>query len=133
MGYGRTLILLTIELLDSLLLSTIYFIIGFFTAIGIDAFFGKFDSYDDQDKSTLRLLLEAIIYTTVLLFFYYIIVTAVNYIPFPFDGIYGFEHSDLKAQSAGVIFVFVLFYYQNYYTDKLTFLHNRIIKETTSS
>jgi hypothetical protein len=115
-----------LKLLDMLVLSVYYFVIGFFIASAIDWFFGKFDSENEEKKSTLWLFIEAIFYTFCLVFVYYIVRNVVERIPFPFDGLYGFRHELVKERSGDVVFVFVLFFYQQYYVNKLKYLHTRL-------
>jgi hypothetical protein len=115
-----------LKLIDMLVLSVYYFVIGFFIASAIDWFFGKFDSENEDKKSTLWLFAEAIFYTFCLVFVYYIVRNVVERIPFPFDGLYGFRHELVKERSGDVVFVFVLFFYQQYYVNKLKYLHTRL-------
>jgi hypothetical protein len=115
-----------LKLLDMLVLSTYYFVIGFFIASAIDWFIGKFDSSDEDKKSTLQLFAEAIFYTFCLVFVFYIVRNVVERIPFPLDGLYGFRHELVKERSGDVVFVFVLFFYQQYYVNKLKYLHTRL-------
>jgi hypothetical protein len=120
--------ILGLKLLDMLLLSVYYFVIGFFIASAIDWFIGKFDSSNEDSKSTLQLFAEAIFYTFCLVFVYYIVRNVVERIPFPFEGLYGFRHELVKEKSGDVVFVFVLFFYQQYYVNKLKYLHTRLQK-----
>lgn len=123
--------ILALKFLDIFLLSTYYFVIGFFIASSIDFIIGKFSSQDDKEKPTWILFLEAIWYTFVLSIIFYIIRNIIERIPFPLDGLYGFQHSRVKERSGDVIFVFILFYFQEYYIKKLHFLHNRLVDEAT--
>jgi hypothetical protein len=126
-GYKTEIIAL--KFLDIFLLSGYYFIAGFFIASAIDFVIGKFSSQDDEIKPTWQLFAEAIWYTFVLLVVFYIVRNIIERIPFPFDGLYGFQHSRVKERTGDVIFVFILFYYQEFYVQKLKFLHNRLVNE----
>jgi hypothetical protein len=119
--------IIALKMVDILLLSVYYFIIGFFIATGTDYIFGKFDSQDDEKKSTLRLFFEAVLYTFILMIIFYIVRNIVERIPFPFEGVYGFRHELVKERGGDVVFVFILFFYQNYYVDKLKYLHQRLL------
>lgn len=103
-----------------------YFLFAFLIASLIDWLVGRFDTKDEDKKPTWQLLLESIVYTFVLVFSFYIVRNIVELIPFPFEGVFGFEHERVKERSGDVVFIFVLFFYQNYYTDKLSFLQKRL-------
>lgn len=115
-----------LKTLDIFLLCTYYFVIAFIIASFIDWLFGRFDVGDEEKKSTVQLFVESVLYTFVLVFMYYIARNIVERIPFPFQGVFGFQHERVKERSGDVVFVFVLFFYQNYYTDKLNFLQKRL-------
>jgi hypothetical protein len=125
MGYRPEIIAL--KFIDIFLLSGYYFVAALVLTAGIDAFIGKFDRKVDEQKSTLRLLGEAILYVFVLLILFYITRNIVERIPFPMEGWFGFQHSRVKERTGDVVFVFVLFYFQKYFTEKMDFLHERIL------
>jgi hypothetical protein len=120
-----------LKFLDILLLSGYYFVAGLLAATLIDFIAGKFSVEQDDQKSTLRLLVEAVLYTFGLLIVFYITRNIIERIPFPFDGAYGFKHSLVKEKSGDIVFVFVLFYFQKYYVEKLQFLHNRLVGQVS--
>ena len=120
-----------LKFLDILLLSGYYFVAGLLAATLIDFIVGKFSAEQDDKKSTLRLFIEAVFYTFGLLIVFYITRNIIERIPFPFDGLYGFKHSLVKERTGDVVFVFVLFYFQKYYVEKLQFLHNRLIGQVS--
>ena len=124
MGYRP--VILGIKFVDIFLLSTYYLIFGISIASFIDVTLGKFISQDEDKKSTVRIFAEAAVYTFALLIIFYIIRNIVERIPFPLDGLYGFQHSRVKERTGDVAFVFILFYFQSYYIKKLVYLHNRI-------
>jgi len=125
MGYRPEIIAL--KFIDIFLLSGYYFVAALILTAGIDAFIGKFDRKVDEQKSTLRLLGEAILYVFLLLILFYITRNIVERIPFPMEGWFGFQHSRVKERTGDVVFVFVLFYFQKYFTEKMDFLHERIL------
>ncbi len=112
---------------DILLLTAYYFVLAFFAATAIDTFLGKYEDAADEQKSTLRLFSEAITHTFLLLVIFYLARNLVDLIPFPFDGVRGFQHSRVKERGGDVVFVFILFFYQDYYTKKLQTLYNRLM------
>ncbi len=122
----RTAILL-LKMFDIFLLTAYYFTLAFIAATTIDTFLGKYEDAEDEKKTTLRLFTEAIIHTFLLLIVFYLARNLVDLIPFPFDGLYGFQHSRVKERGGDVVFVFIVFFYQDYYTKKLQTLYNRLM------
>jgi hypothetical protein len=121
-----------LKMFDILLLTAYYFIIAFFSATTIDKFLGKHEDSNDENKSTARLFIEAILHTFLLLVVYYIARNIVEFIPFPLDGLYGFQHSRVKERGGDVVFVFIIFFYQDYYVKKLQLLYTRLMKSDES-
>ena len=116
-----------LKMLDIFLLTAYYFVAAFYLATGIDSLLGKFEAKDDNSKSTFRLFLEAISYSFILLFIFYVVRNIIGMIPFPFEGVYGFKSALVKERGGDVIFVFILFFYQRYYVNKLRYLYRRIM------
>jgi hypothetical protein len=116
-----------LKMFDIFLLTAYYFVLAFFSATAIDTFLGKYEDRADEEKSTVRLFSEAIIHTFLLLIIFYLARNLVDLIPFPFDGLYGFQHSRVKERGGDVVFVFIIFFYQDYYTKKLQTLYNRLM------
>lgn len=116
-----------LKMFDIFLLTVYYFIAAFYISTGVDYFMGRYESGDDKLKPTWKLFLEAIWYTFVLLFVFYIVRNIVSMIPFPLEGLFGFRHELVKEKGGDVVFVFILFFYQEYYTKKLNYLYKRIM------
>jgi uncharacterized membrane protein HdeD (DUF308 family) len=123
--------IIALKFADIFLLSAYYVVAALLISAGIDAVIGKFDKHVDEQKSTVRLFVEAILYVFVLLIIFYIVRNIIERIPFPFEGWFGFQHSRVKERTGDVIFVFILFYFQNYFTEKLDFLHSRMMTHFT--
>jgi hypothetical protein len=126
MAYSPSIIAL--KLLDLFLLTVYYFTTGLYISAVIDWIAGPFDEQEESKKSTVRLFLESILYTFALIVIFYIVRNLISRIPFPFEGLYGFKHELVKERQGDVIFVFILFLYQEYYVNKLKYLYDRITK-----
>lgn len=120
--------IISLKLLDLFLLTIYYFTTGFYISAVIDWIAGPFDETTESKKSTLRLFVESVLYTFALIVIFYIVRNLISRIPFPFEGLYGFKHDLVKEREGDVIFVFILFLYQEYYVNKLTYLYDRITK-----
>jgi len=130
MGYSPGI--LALKMFDIFLLTIYYFLIAFYMSAGLDYVMGKYDSKDDQDKSTWRLLVECILFTFFILVGFYIARNLVERIPFPFEGLWGFKHERVKERGGDVVFIFLIFFYQDFFTKKLQFLYKRIIGDYKS-
>jgi hypothetical protein len=119
--------ILFLKFFDIFLLTIYYFVLAFYISTGMDYVFGKYDSSDDEQKPTWKLLLECIVYTFSLLIVFYIARNIVERIPFPFEGLWGFRSELVKERGGDVVFIFLLFFYQDYYNKKLNFLAKRLI------
>ena len=126
MAYSPAII--GLKLLDLFLLTVYYFTTGFYISAVIDWIAGPFDESAEAKKSTVRLFIESVLYTFALIVIFYIVRNLISRIPFPFEGVYGFKHELVKEREGDVIFVFILFLYQEYYVNKLTYLYDRITK-----
>ena len=126
MAYSPAII--GLKLLDLFLLTVYYFTTGFYISAVIDWIAGPFDESAEAKKSTVRLFIESVLYTFALIVIFYIVRNLSSRIPFPFEGVYGFKHELVKEREGDVIFVFILFLYQEYYVNKLTYLYDRITK-----
>ena len=119
--------ILLLKFFDIFLLTVYYFVLAFYISTGMDYVFGKYDSNDDEQKPTWKLLLECVIYTFALLVVFYIARNIVERIPFPYEGLWGFKSELVKERGGDVVFIFLLFFYQEYYNKKLNFLAKRLI------
>ena len=120
--------IITLKFIDIFLLSGYYVIAAIFIGSFVDFIAGHFSRYEEDKKSTLQLIIETILYTFGILAVFYIVRNIIERIPFPFEGMFGFRHELVKEKSGDVVFVFILLYFQHFYTQKLRFLHDRVIK-----
>lgn len=130
MGYSPGII--TLKMFDILLLTIYYFLLAFYMSAALDYVLGKYDSKDDKNKSTWRLLVECILFTFAIMIAFYIARNLVERIPFPLEGLWGFKHERVKERGGDVVFIFLIFFYQDFFTKKLQYLYKRIIGDYKS-
>lgn len=116
----------TIKLIDICYLTTIYFLIGISIAKIMDKVIGEFDKKKEKNKHIIRIIMETILFLSIIGILIYILRNIVERIPFPLDGLYGFNHMKVKEIHGGIILVFSLLYFQKYLRDKLNYLFSRI-------
>jgi len=115
-----------IKILDIAYLSGIYVAIGLTFSVLVNNYIGKFDPKEANKKSIARLLLEIWLQLSFITVSAYIIHNIVELVPSPLDGIAGFKHALVKERSGGVIFGFLLFFYQTNLREKITYTIHRL-------
>ena len=106
--------------------SIIYFVLAYYFAGIMDAFFAKWFGTDYTKKSKYLLLGECLLQVLIVAIMSYLVRNLVSMIPFPLDGMYGFKHDLLKelTESGGFFAVFFIIF-QYHLQEKLSFLAKR--------
>ncbi len=113
-----------IKTLDIIFVTTIYFVLSFFISGKVQQHVGQFDPEKEKHKSKYRSLSEVLFYIILLTLIVFIVRNIVQSIPSPLDGLYGFKHSELKELTSATIFVYVLFFYQDYLKQKMRYSYH---------
>ena len=114
------------KILDIIFIGTLHFLSGFFVAVGIDRFIGTIDKEKNHKKSTAMLLLQILSLIILFIVLYYIIRNIIQWIPSPFHGISGYDHSKVRELYSAPLLVYALIYYQTDLQAKLKELNDRI-------
>lgn len=123
---GFTYAIHALKILDISYLTAIYIGVGLPYSVLVNNYIGQFDPKTADKKSTARLLLEIWLHLTFITVSAYVIHNVIELIPSPFDGIDGFKHALVKERSGGVIFGFLLFFYQTTLRSKITYVIQRM-------
>ena len=102
----------------------IYFVIGYIIGGYLDNFFKYLFGTDYKSKSKYALLLEVIIQIMCIGIISYICRNLVPFIPFPLDGINGFDHMRVKELINGAFLPVFLIMFQYSMQDKLLYIKN---------
>jgi predicted PurR-regulated permease PerM len=116
------------KILDIIFIGTLQFLSGFFVAVGINRVLAKIDKEDENKKSTSTLLLHIISLIVLFIVLYYIIRNIIQWIPSPFHGIGGYDHTKVRELYTAPLLVYALIYYQTDLQEKLKELNDRIAK-----
>ena len=121
----KELIIRSIKMLDIGYITVVYFIVGFFISFYINKMFDEFipneNSFDNPHK--ILLFLDVICQLFVIGILFYIIRNIIELIPFPLNGVYGYNHSIVKElHTGGVSLGFGMFYAQFNLKDKITYI-----------
>jgi hypothetical protein len=119
---------LAIKLLAISFVTILYFSLGFLAAKGMDIFFKQFDQTTESKKPTWQIFLEIAIRLCLIGILIYLSRIIVKNIPFPLNGIYGFNYFKLKELHSEFIFTIPLFVFHDNFTAKIKSMYNRLKK-----
>jgi hypothetical protein len=87
---------------------------------------GPFDAKKAASKSTARLILEVVLHIWTIGVLVYIARNVVELIPFPLNGVHGFEHKRVKELSNAAVFTFVTLFFQKNLRARMEYTYERI-------
>ena len=114
------------KMIDIGYITIIYFIMGVVFAGIITNFQTTFDSKEYDKKPLINILFIFIIIIWIDGVLIYIARNLIEFIPYPFDNVFGFDHKRVKELGATTAFTFVLLYYQPNLTNMTIYLKNRM-------
>jgi len=101
--FSRELAIKTIKVVDIIFITIIYFIVSFLLAFFLDLGSEKMFGFNYDAKSIPVLIGEVVSQVAALTVCAYFLRNLVQMIPFPFDGVVGFEHLRVKEVSSGAL------------------------------
>ena len=126
MNYKKEIIVRSIKILDIGYITSLYFILGVILAKSCDKYLGKFDEKNEKQKTIVKSVIELILYLWFIAIVVYIVRNVIPLIPFPLNGIYGFDHLKVKEVTSATMFSISFIYFQQYYQDKIKFIFSRM-------
>jgi hypothetical protein len=130
---SKEVIVRGIKILDIGYVTFIYFYFAFFISVGLDSLYGEFDPKEEDKKSMPFISIEIAAHIWLLGVITYIVKNIVELIPYPLDGISGFDHNKLKELHQPAIFSVVMVIFQRHLQAKLTYFYNRLVKPPLTS
>lgn len=115
-----------IKLFDIGYIAVIYFIAAMFFAKLFDEMYGTFDEKKEKEKSVLRRTLELMGMMWLSGIVIYVVKNLVELIPFPLDGLFGFNHLLVNDLKSGSVFSFIFLFFQSYFKAKIQFYYNAL-------
>jgi hypothetical protein len=115
-----------IKILDIGYTTFIYFVLAILIAVLLDHLYGPYDEKIEKKKSVKREGLDLIGMIWLNGVIIYIARNLVPFIPSPFNGLYGFQHGQLKELDSAYVFDFVLIYNQSNLIQRMGLLFNAI-------
>jgi hypothetical protein len=118
---------LGVKLLDIGLTTMYFFMIGLVCAKVFDLVYGKFKKEDYKDVSKPLLLLDILSHLFLIGVAAYILRNIVGLIPFPLNGVAGFEHKRLKELSGGTVLAMILLFFQQNLREKINYFAEEVL------
>ena len=122
MNYKKEIIVRSIKILDIGYITSLYFILGIILAKMCDKYLGKFDEKIEKKKPIFQSVVELILYLWFISVVVYIVRNVIPLIPFPLNGIYGFDHLKVKEVTSATVFSISFIYFQQYYQEKIKYI-----------
>lgn len=102
-----------------------YFLLAIITIYIFNKIYGKFDKEKEMKKSTQRLVFEVLFKSWLIGVVSYFARNIFPLIPFPFDNIYGFDHTKVKEIINGAFFPAFVITFDTYYRGQILILVDR--------
>jgi len=115
-----------VKFIDIGFITSMYFILGLYTALLLDRFYGTFDPKEYDKKSLSRCIFEIIAHIWLTGVLTYFARNVVPLIPFPLDGYDGFVHKNVKELFSAAAFGTALSMFQVYLNAKIKYVENRV-------
>lgn len=113
----------SIKMIDIGILTVLYFILGYMFSWLINKIYNNFDPNTAPLK--VLLFLEICGQLFIIGILVYILRNLIELIPFPLEGIYGYQHTKVRElYSGGIALTFGIFYAQENIKDKLNYIFN---------
>ncbi len=122
----KELIIRTIKIIDIGFITVIYLLLGMFLAKKCDDFLDKFNIDDEEKKPLYRSILELLIYLWFTGIVIYIVRNIVPLIPYPLNGIYGYDHLKVKEVTSASLFSISFLYFQTHYQNKMKYVYSKL-------
>lgn len=116
-----------VKIADIGYITILYAISALVLAKAFDIVGKRIDTEPDEEKGSLRLFIEIVIYLWVAGILIYGIRNIMEIIPSPLEGVFGLEHLRVKELGNAGVFVFIFFYFEESLKKKLTVLYNRLL------
>jgi hypothetical protein len=120
----KEIVIRSIKIVDIVFITVLYFLAGYGLAILLDALSEYFYGSEFSKKSRLVLIWEGVSQISLLTVISYIGRNIIQAIPFPLEGVYGFEHLRVKeVMSGGLLTMFTTLFFYNL-QNKLLYIRN---------
>ena len=116
-----------IKMIDIGLVAMYFFVVGILVARLFDYVLSKLQPKNYKDISLFQLFLEIILQLFALGIIAYIVRNIIKLIPFPLDGIAGYNHRELKELEGGEVMSLVLIVFSKNLQDKILYFIEKML------
>lgn len=121
----KEIILRIIKVIDIAYIFSFYAASGFFLSLLLEKIFPRFNESIYEKKSTSKIILSICLQFATIGIVVYLTKNLFELIPFPLNGIYGYEHKKVKELKEALPLIYTIIYFQYSLRDKLLFVKNR--------
>jgi hypothetical protein len=114
-----------IKIMDIGYIAIIYTTIAFILSQCIDKLYGTFDPKAEDKKPAFYIYINVISHLFLIGILTYFIRNIVEQIPYPFNGIRGYDHLRLKELGSAALFTTTFMFYQTNLRDKMNYIAKR--------
>lgn len=104
-NYKKELTIRGIKLLDMGYSGSVYILSAIFLVALTNKIEGKYNEYEEEKKTTVRLIMNVILHIWLITILAYIVRNIFHMIPWPFEGVYGYKHMKVKEVIHSTVFV----------------------------
>lgn len=115
-----------IKIIDIAWTITAYAVMGIATIPLLHKIFGKFDAQKAEQQTSLRLFGEILLQFIAIGILAYVARNVFQLIPWPFEGVYGFEHMKLKEVTNSAIYVSIVVTFHSDLQARVWYLRKRL-------
>lgn len=121
----KEFVLRIIKVIDIAYIFSFYAASGFFLSILLEKLFPKFNKSIYEKKSTGKIIIDICLQFATIGIVVYLTKNLFELVPFPLDGIYGYEHKKVKELKEALPLIYTIIYFQFSLRDKLLFVGNK--------
>ena len=130
---ANDILMRSIKILDIGYITCIYVAFSMSAARLADAVMGKFDEKTEMKKSIPQITLELILLLWAYGVLIYVARNVAEIIPFPLNGVQGFDHLRVKELKNGTVFTLTFLMFCTYVREKVIFYYKRVSNSTESA
>jgi hypothetical protein len=124
----KEVIIRSIKILDIAYIFSVYAISGFFFSLLLDKIFPIYDEKKYKTYSKTKIIAEICLQFAAIGIIVYMIKNLFELVPFPFEGVYGYEHKKVKELDTALPLTYTILYFQKSLKDKLMYLSTLYFK-----
>jgi hypothetical protein len=124
----KEIVIRSIKLLDIGYAASVYILTAILLITIINKIAGEPNEMEEEKKTTGKLILDVILRIWVIGILAYIVRNLFHLIPFPLEGVYGYEHMKVGEVTSSTVFVAFMVTFDNQLHTKIEILKKRFSK-----